>query len=629
MAVCSKCGSELVEGTKVCAKCGQAVLAEATAPLAAQVAGFGGPAAAAVKRRRSYAAPIAVIIVVLLAAAAAAYYFLFRMPAMMDMAKLAPKDSVVYFVLDLTPTPEHTRAIQPIIDRVKAKGLDQKLEQWLSTVQGTGPAISFKQDIEPWFGGQAAVAISSIAPMPSVSLLVSARDPAKAAAFLDKVKARMGAMASWKSETYQGVTIWSQPGMVQMAMAATGPAVVLTTSVDGVKKVVDRVQGREQGLADDAAYQEVKKRAPASAVGLAFISPSGYADMMQQIMQMMTMFMPRPSSGMPPMPEGPGPAPPMQLMPGPMGTPEMPNQQQMEQGMKALTEMMSRVKSMGGWLVVEPSGLRAESVNVYLPGKAIKYPTASGATLKMVPESAIAVCNLGSLKEWWDYVLSVNPFFTSDPEIVNGIKQLQQLTGLNLQSDILGWMTKECTVAFLGMRSDQKTPMAMGVFQTDKPEVLKGMIQKVTAFVTAKLGKPLTESNGVTTLPLPIPELSLQPSFAVVNDALVLGTHPELVKGKPAERSILDKPSFKEAVGQLPAKNQALFFVDLTEVWKTVESAIGADADTKEWGQAQPFLAAFKSMAMYGGQADDVDSSSAVLKLDFNGLIDAIAEAAK
>ena len=631
MAVCSKCGAELAEGAATCAQCGLAVSSEAAAATQPQVTGFGGPATPSPKR--SYAGVLAVVIILIIAVAALAYYFVFRAPAMLDMAKLAPSDAVVYFTVDLRPTPEHTEAIQPIIDRIKAKGLDQRFEQWLSTVQGPGTKITFKQDIEPWFGGQAAVSLSTLAP-PRASLLVSCRDKAKAAAFLEKVKQRIPSAGSWKSEEYQEATIWSLPGM-PLAIAVSSQAVVVTTSVDEAKGTIDRAKGKAKGLADEAGYQKALGKMPPTAVFASYMVPEGYGRIMQSLMGMMGgMMMPGGGPPMPPMPRGPGapPMPPMRLMGEPMGMPGMPpTTQQMEQGMKAITAFYARMEAMGSWLAVERAGLSGAAVTVFKPGKGWRLAVASGETLRRIPESAIAVVNLGSPKGIWDLERSLFQSLPLGPQqqsLDEILKQFRDLTGLDLERDLIGWMTGECTLAFLGLRSDQM-PMAVGIFQTGQPAQLKQAIQKIKALVSKKFGMALPERAGVTTIPVPASAGSIKPSFAVTKDALVIGTHPELVQGKTARRSILDKRSFRDTVGELPANNQGLFFVDLTEVWKTVDSAIGKGTGAKEWARSRPFAEAFKTAAAWGGQEGDVATSIGVLKMDFGPLIDAIAEAAK
>jgi hypothetical protein len=208
------------------------------------------------------------------------------------------------------------------------------------------------------------------------------------------------------------------------------------------------------------------------------------------------------------------------------------------------------------------------------------------------------------------------------------LKQFHDFTGLDLERDLIGWMTKECTLAFLGLRGDQM-PMAMGIFQTAQPAQLKQAIQKITALVSKKSGMALTERAGVTMIPVPASARSLKPCFAVTKDALVIGTHPELVQGKVARRSILDKRSFKDTVGQLPANNQGLFFVDLTDLWKMVDSAVGKGAGAKEWARSRPFAEALKTAAVWGSQEGNVATSTAVLNMDFTLLIDAIAEESK
>lgn len=133
--------------------------------------------------------------------------------------------------------------------------LDETLQQALHTA---GTDFNWTTDVEPWFGGQLAVAITTFPgaiSSGSMTVVLSVKDRAK----LDElVDARLTDMVVIR-EDYKGqqlVTVRSEAstGGILMTFAVTGEALVISDTPDGVKKALDVKAGEVPSLAADDSF---------------------------------------------------------------------------------------------------------------------------------------------------------------------------------------------------------------------------------------------------------------------------------------------------------------------------------------------------------------------------------------
>lgn len=133
---------------------------------------------------------------------------------------------------------------------------DQKVEETLeNALAQTDTGLSWKDDIEPWFGGQVGVFSASLAPTQgtpsSFTLVMSVKDRAK----LDSIVA--GHTNDMQQETYKGNVIWSGTAAGSekpVHFAVTDDAFVLSARNEDLKAALDTKAGEVSGLADDSFF---------------------------------------------------------------------------------------------------------------------------------------------------------------------------------------------------------------------------------------------------------------------------------------------------------------------------------------------------------------------------------------
>ncbi len=180
-----------------------------------------------------------------------------------------PADSVVYTELRLDlpggQAAELAKVMKAFPGFEDQAAFPVKLTELLDQLadKASDGKVSWKTDIDPWFGGQIAVSVGPLPTEPSagdgrVVALLSVKDATAARAWLDKLVADTGASSS--TATYNGaeiVTVKPPSGEamddVEAGYAVVGPVLAIgdTTSI---RAVID-TSGRT-GLASDATFKE-------------------------------------------------------------------------------------------------------------------------------------------------------------------------------------------------------------------------------------------------------------------------------------------------------------------------------------------------------------------------------------
>ena len=202
------------------------------------------------------------------------------------MLAYTPADSVAYAELRLdlpgSQSAELAKVMKAFPGFEDQAAFPMKLSEALDLLvgQATDGQQGYKNDIEPWFGGQIGV---SVGPLPTTAdpaaaravALLSVKDAAKATAWADGVAAKSGAATT--TETYNGVTITvAEPAAgagadakgMKAAYAVVGPVLAIGDPTS-VKAVIDT--GGKTGLNTNAQFQEAEASVTGDRLGFAYV----------------------------------------------------------------------------------------------------------------------------------------------------------------------------------------------------------------------------------------------------------------------------------------------------------------------------------------------------------------------
>jgi hypothetical protein len=189
-----------------------------------------------------------------------------------DAIVLVPDDALAYLHLNLDPDTDQFRAAERISARVPSltgQGVDRLLLQ-LPGPRGSAP--DFARDVQPWFGGEAALAVIPAARGGAQEVvLLEARDEAGAREFAAPVGSRRS-----QRTTYRDVEV--QVDRRGLATALVGGFLAIGTQ-SGVRAVIDaRIGAKGTGaLADDRAASAARDALPDKRLADLYLSRAGVA----------------------------------------------------------------------------------------------------------------------------------------------------------------------------------------------------------------------------------------------------------------------------------------------------------------------------------------------------------------
>lgn len=223
-------------------------------------------------------------------------------------AAYVPADAFFYLETRLDLPGDQRQMLRQVLERFEPLDVDTilgpGLASWLDDqlardhAGGTGPDVTYSQDVAPWFTGQFAVAVTDYPSTTSMPVafpngvaLIGSRDQAAAAAFADKLRAAAQPEgASFSSQSHAGVDVWSlvqgkdanalgamTPGF---AYAVTADQVVVGSGADAVNAALDVHAGNAPSLAERADFNAAAARLPNDRVAYASVD---YAPMLEKL----------------------------------------------------------------------------------------------------------------------------------------------------------------------------------------------------------------------------------------------------------------------------------------------------------------------------------------------------------
>jgi hypothetical protein len=505
---------------------------------------------------------------------------------------LLPSDTQLYASINpnLSAIPGLTRLQKAYqqSDPEASADAEQQLEDTLG--------LNFRTDVQPWIGAEMAIAVSGIqqfdadadaeelARTADVSILLASRDDAKAEEALAKIRAKRQADhgESFTDETYKSVKITSSSGGEDAsplgAYAIVEHNAVIASRADTIKQMIDRVGATENTLAQSDAYKQTIAGLPADAVAYAYIS----GDLIRDAV-------------------------------------ELSYDQTLEQvgDNAALREQIERQRQVMNAFVGGGASISAPAEGVQFDAS-IKFDMAqlnqldqemrdtinaaktpiSDALLRSISKDAI-LTYAGPIPD--TFRTQIERVITSSPEAEQQVAALEQQFDLDLEQDVLGWLSGEFALVALpaGEQSDESmladVPVSgyLVVRSKDMAAAKAGLPKIATAL--EQVGGVAFESKQIggaewQTISDPGTEQALG-GYGFVGDAVVLGfLEPGLAGAAGASSAALpDDATFKAAQGRVASPSGGLLYLDVpaaVDVALNVRDQSRADFEQSEAGKA-------------------------------------------
>jgi hypothetical protein len=461
-----------------------------------------------------------------------------------DPAKVAPKNSLVYFTAQVRPEGDQKEAVDSIAKKVlgvddPGKRIQTLLDQ---SIKESDSKLSYKDDIEPWLGQRAAVAVTSFgsgAESTQAAGIFASKDNDKAKDAINKLADEQKPKPATKE--YEGVEYRYADNT---AVGVVDDFVVAGTE-PGLKAVVDASKG--ESLADNKQYSDA---ADGSDEKLGF----GYVDTKALLSALG-------ANGQ--LPNG------AQSLQGLIGAANQPIT-------VSLAATASKVTLEAVAAVTKAAEAKQSELLPDLPGDswlALGLPGV-GATIKNTLDQFGGGVGAGLVQ--------------------TATQQIKAATGLDLQKDILPTFGE---VALFVRGSGILTVGGGIVIKPDDPAAARRVMAKLPALIRrfgASDGLKVASANvgGAAGVRVTVPGLPGSIDAVLKGDRLVIAYTDAATREALAPKSTLaDSEDYKSATASLEGAVPALFlsFPPITE--------LAAAASPKDAAQIKQYLGAFATLA--------------------------------
>jgi hypothetical protein len=448
--------------------------------------------------------------------------------------------------------------------------------------------INLNQDVLPWFGGEVALASSDVSQLVkgdngNIVMTVATRDAAAADAFLGKLREKQSSTdgQTFARRQYRGVTYWVQTGSSSpgssVCMAIVDKFVVLASLEKDLLGVIDRATTGGESLASNSSFQAVMGALPKNPPLSFYLD---YAAIAQLITE---------SQG--------------SSLSGPSVTPDELSQLAALQAVGLAATLLPDALQLDTAAQLDLAKLPAEARKSY------EQPANPNAVLKRIPADALFFINNRDLRALWQQVRSV---LAANPDFERQLTDMQEQTGINLDSDVFGWMTGEFAMVLTKAQAAGPGMPPLGGYMLIGSQDPKSAQQKVDK-ILKQLGpmaagslKPQTVNGHQLQVINDPANPELLAGFGFWDNYFIAGYSQEAFKAafSASGNPVTNNRNFKQLAARLPAANQGYFFVDLGALWRLLDATPELGSDI-QYASLRPFLQPVRALGVAGGVSKD------------------------
>ena len=468
-------------------------------------------------------------------------------------ASVAPAGSVVYGEATLRPEGDQKAAIEDLVAKFPGEGsAGDRIQQLMETLFAEAEAdLSYREDVEPWLGDEAAFYISSIPEgegEPDAALLVATEDED---ATVDAVEKASDA----RKTEHNGNDLYVYDGGEESAAVVDGWLALGTPPA--VKAAIDTAEGGD-AIEDDERYSEALADAPEDRLGFVYVDMPGLYERLQRA----------------PAAVGLGP-------------------------LRELFEESILVTASADENGVRFEGVIPQSLVAGLPA----ISEGSGAAGELPSDSWLALAQ-PDLGQTIDRYLDIAAQNLGSRDVIE--EQFRSSTGLDLQEDVISWMG-DWSVFVRGTSVDSLNGAV--VIETSDEEASGRFIDGVARIGRRSMGPgtsigPLDlpgGGEGVTVRSQEVPK----PIHLFQRDGKVVAAYGNAAAEDALDpaKTLADAADFTQAEEALGGDYAVSFFVAFEPILALAE-AEGAAAD-EDYQKAKPYLEPLG--AIVGGASEDGD----------------------
>jgi hypothetical protein len=214
------------------------------------------------------------------------------------VARYAPANTAMYMEARLDLPGDQHNLIAQFMSHFPGfadqAAFDQKLDETLESMfESSATGVSWRDDINPWFGGEIGVFATSVSPAagtpPSMTAVLTVKQGQRAAldSFLQgwtlsgvPLPSEMPVASQGQ---YEGVVIYTMSVEGErLSVAPTDEVLLVSTRIEDVEAALDARADRTPGMADDTFFLQQLAALHADRLGMFYVDARGMADTLRQ-----------------------------------------------------------------------------------------------------------------------------------------------------------------------------------------------------------------------------------------------------------------------------------------------------------------------------------------------------------
>lgn len=553
---------------------------------------------------------LGVFAVVVLGTFVGVYLVIDHAPAPKSPAAYLPPGTQAYFSVNIDPESDQTAKLKAIYGRFKAvPGFDDVIKEALAGEFDGGFAPDLAQDILPWLGPEIAVGLISfeaisedIADPPELIIFVGTTGPDATKSSLERL-IEADDKAEFETGSYGGHITYTETASDSPAfMAVTGEYLLIATTQALLEATIDNMASPVESLAGEARFQEAQEAVEDPRFGFLFLDVKALADFQMKLLEQ------RDGSGLSGVVPG--------ILPGVGGLGTL----AASVGENAPEFLSASVTALDDALWAFTSGTVPEGS----PGAGWSNAVESA---NRVPADSLALVSSGGVQESWDQFLAqLSATAGADS---GDIEAMLDGFGLDLEQDLLAWMSGEAAVALLPpIEYIDEVPVVhvLALLEySDEPAAQSGM-EKALGALAGLAGGSLerTTLDGVEATLLDLEFLlppGYSPGFVVMDGYLALGTTTESLKvfigaSDGSLPSLGGSPEFARLLEQAGGEADALVYASIDRGGEALAMLSGplSLADFEE--EAAPFFEQFGDFILVYNTSETLFTAQSVITFD-------------
>lgn len=412
--------------------------------------------------------------------------------------------------------------------------------------------ISFEDDIQPWLGAEASIAILNLGDAtesmlqpggmgdspgspPLIVFAIMTRDRKASDEFLEKLKASIEDQDyNVEEETYKDVPFYVQEveedWETPVIFGTVGNFVVITSDVEGMKDVIDTHKGEIDSLAKNEDYLEAMKELPSDASMYMFVNMQDLAPALEDYAD----------SG---------------DLTGSVSSLSNPEAYKAF-GMAATLD--SEGIQIDTAVTIDPEELSSDDLELLT----VQNKANPGRILARIPDDALVFASSQDLANAWRFTVEAN----SDLE--DQLDEMSGYLGVDVDSEFFAWTTGEFALVITEARNDIGF---FAIFEVSNPDEAMDALDELANDLEDEGGIEFEkETVGGVEMQVLIDPYSeeILLGYGVVDNYMIIGyTEDALEKGvEGGAAPIINDETFKKIVAHLPKDNTGYVYLNVEKI---------------------------------------------------------------